>query len=200
VSAPPTFYNDLDASLAHAWAQLAVGVADRRSGFRTPTLGTIGLDGTPRVRTVVLRACDAAARTLRFQTDRRSGKVPELRRIPAAALHFYDPPAKLQLRFAGQAQVHMDDEIARAAWAESQVMSRACYTQGLPPGAPLSGPTAIPQLAGVPDGDMTGIDNFAVVAVVVQSIDWLYLGSQGHRRARFTWGERGEMQATWLAP
>jgi pyridoxamine 5'-phosphate oxidase len=196
---PAPFYDDLDASLAQAWAKLARGVADRRSRFRTPALATIGLDGAPQVRTVVLRGCDAAARTLRFQSDRRSSKFSELKRMPATALHFYDPEEKLQLRVAGRADVYTDEDIARAAWASSQVMSRAGYTQGPAPGVPLDYPTAIPQLAGVPDGDMTGFDNFAVVVIIVQSIEWLYLGSQGHRRARFTWNE-GRLRATWLAP
>ncbi|NBR79124.1 MAG: pyridoxamine 5'-phosphate oxidase, partial [Alphaproteobacteria bacterium] len=55
------------------------GAADRRSAFHTPTVATIGLDGRPRLRTIVLRACDTANRSLRFHTDARSDKINELR-------------------------------------------------------------------------------------------------------------------------
>ncbi len=196
---PPAHYDDLDAGLAHAWAMLARGVADRRSAFRTPTLGTIGVVGSPQVRTVVLRGCDVGRRTLRFHTDLRSGKVAELQLRPLAALHFYDAGQKLQLRIAGTTQLHHDDDVARAAWAASQAMSRACYTQDVAPGRPIERASAIPQAAGVPDGATTGFDNFVAVVVAVHSIEWLYLGSQGHRRARFTW-DGDQVQATWLAP
>ena len=78
-------------------------------------------------------------------------------------------------------------------------MSRACYTPDVAPGRPSERASAIPPAAGVPDGATTGFDNFVAVVVAVHSIEWLYLGSQGHRRARFTW-DGDQVQATWLAP
>lgn len=195
----PTFYNDLDATLEATWAQLARGVNDRRSPFHTPTLGTIARDGSPSVRTVILRGIDAAERRLRFHTDRRSAKAVELKSDPRVAMHFYDAGQKIQLRVAGTAHVHAGDATAQAAWQKSQVMSRACYTQALPPGAAIGDPASLPQLAGVPDGAETGFENFAAVVITVRSIDWLYLGSQGHRRAQFEWPD-GVLRKTWLAP
>ena len=56
----PPFFDDLDASLAHAWRLLTRGVNDRRSGFHTPAIVTVGLDGAPAMRTVVLRHVDEA--------------------------------------------------------------------------------------------------------------------------------------------
>ena len=41
IRALPGFYNDLDASLAHAWAMIGRGVADRRSAFHTPVVATV---------------------------------------------------------------------------------------------------------------------------------------------------------------
>jgi len=61
----------LDEIRADAFRLIARGVADRRSPFRTPTLATVGVDGRPRLRTVVLRAFDAAAR--RIVVQRRAG-------------------------------------------------------------------------------------------------------------------------------
>ena len=45
---------------AHALRLLARGAADRRAAFHTPTLSTVGLDGRPRARTVVMRGLDVA--------------------------------------------------------------------------------------------------------------------------------------------
>jgi pyridoxamine 5'-phosphate oxidase len=201
VSTPvqPAFYDDLSGSLTHAWAQLARGVADRRSPFRTPTFGTAGLDGSPRLRTVVLRACDVEGRLLRFHTDQRSNKDRELQRNPAASLHIYDAGQKIQLRIAGIARVRVNDDLTKAAWDRSLVMSRAGYTQVPAPGVELDDPSRLPPLTGAPDGDTTGYENFAVVVFSVQSIEWLYLGAMGHRRARFTWLD-GALRATWIAP
>jgi pyridoxamine 5'-phosphate oxidase len=73
MSAPiPSFYDDLDGTLAEAWRLISRGVADRRSPFHHPVVATIGGDGAPQARTVILRACDPAAQRLRFHTDARS--------------------------------------------------------------------------------------------------------------------------------
>ena len=71
----PGFYNNLDGSLAHAWAMIGRGVADRRSAFHTPVVATVDETGAPSQRVMVLRAADSAARTLRLHTDQRFGKV-----------------------------------------------------------------------------------------------------------------------------
>lgn len=194
----PAFYNDLDATLAMAWAQLARGVADRRAAFHTPTLGTIALDGSPSVRTVILRGCNIAARSLRFHTDRRSIKVTEIERDPRVSLHFYDAGQKIQLRLAGIVDVHSGDLVAETAWVKAQPMSRAIYGMTLPPGTVIENPVTSPPPI-VPDGQTVGFENFVIADVVVTAIEWLYLGHQGHRRARFDWPE-GQLQAAWLAP
>jgi pyridoxamine 5'-phosphate oxidase len=194
----PAFYNDLDETLAHAWAQLARGVADRRSACHTPTLATVALDGQPSTRTVILRGCDVPARMIRIHTDRRSAKVAELQRDPRAVLHFYDAGQKLQLRLAGIATLHTGDDVALAAWTQSRPMSRAIYGQALAPGTPCSDPVVAPPPI-VPDGERTGFENLLIIRIIVQSIESLYLGHQGHRRARFAWPQ-GPLEAVWLAP
>ncbi len=196
----PEFYNDLDKSRAYAFAMLARGVADRRSAFRTPALASVGTDGAPSVRTVVLRGLDPVAPAMRFHTDRRSEKVSELQKSPIVSLLFYDAGLKLQLRASGIAKLHADDDIAREGWAMALAMSRACYTQVQAPGEPVIDPASLPQLAGVPNGDPSGFENFAVIGVAITAIDWLYLGFRGHRRARFTWDADGKASAQWLAP
>jgi pyridoxine/pyridoxamine 5'-phosphate oxidase len=199
VSRPePAFFNDLNETLAEAWRLLARGVADRRSPMHHPTVATLGLDGRPRVRTVVLRGVEPTERRLRFHTDLRSDKVAELRAEGRVALHAYDAKSKIQLRIDGIATVHTDDAVADAAWAGSRPMSRVCYGTSPPPGRPLSEPNAFT----LPDEAETdhGRANFTAVVVCVSSIEWLYLAYGGHRRALFTWAPGGAFAQTWLVP
>ncbi len=193
---PPAFYNDLGETLAEAWRLMSRGVKDRRSGFHTPTIATIGLDGAPRARTVVLRGCEPSARLLRFHTDARAAKVAEIGRDPRIAAHFYDAQAKVQVRIEGQARIHADDAIADAAWTGSLAMSRVCYGIAPGPGQPISAGDAY----ALPDEDpqaITGRGDFRVVLIEATRLEWLYLARAGHRRAVFdlTAGE-----GSWLAP
>ncbi len=79
----PAFYDDLAGCLAEAWRRLEEGAA-HQSGFHTPALATIGRDGAPRLRTVVLRGVDRAARSLRVHCDARSAKAAEIAADPGS--------------------------------------------------------------------------------------------------------------------
>lgn len=184
----------LDECLAEAFRRLARGVADRRAPFHTPTLATIGADGAPEARTLVLRGFEPGSRTLRLHTDARSGKVAELAREPRCALHFYDPGAKLQLRLAGRAAVHGDDAVAEAAWGASREFSRMCYAIAPAPGTPVAEPPPAPRDA------EAGRGVFRVILLRFDRLEWLELAAEGHRRARFAWTRDGAPDAAWLVP
>jgi pyridoxine/pyridoxamine 5'-phosphate oxidase len=195
-SVPAPYYDDLAAALGFAFGHMTAAVTNRRSAFHTPTLATVARDGAPSCRTVVLREFDGAARILRFHTDMRGRKWEELQREPRVAIHGYDAGLKLQLRFRGRAELHTEDEVARAAWDASRTMSRACYAQRAAPGSSVDDPYAA--LADAEDAE-TAYARFAVVRVHFDVMEWLYLAALGHRRAEFAW--RGEaMTARWLAP
>ncbi len=193
----PAFYDDLAGCLAEAWRRLEEGAA-HQSGFHTPALATIGRDGAPRLRTVVLRGVDRTTRTLRVHCDARSAKAAEIAADPRISLHAYDPKAKIQVRIEGAARLHGEDEIARAAWAASRPMSRVCYATAPGPGTPLAagGAYAPPEDE---DGVEAGFAEFRVVVLTAARLEFLYLARQGHRRALFTWNGE-EPAATWLAP
>lgn len=91
----------LEAVLGGAWALLTRASADRRHPARAVQLATRGADGAPRLRSVILRGADAAARRARFHTDRRSAKVAEIAADPRVALLLWDPRSRVQLRLAG---------------------------------------------------------------------------------------------------
>jgi len=191
----PSFYNDLDETLRAAWSLVGRGAKDRKAPAHTPVLATNG-SGAPSVRTVVLRGCDREARTLRFHTDRRSAKVPEIEADPAGAVLVYDPQQKIQLRLDCRLSVHTGDEVARQAWAATRDFSRICYQVMRGPGEAVSDPREVPFSS---DDSNEGWDHFAVISALVTRIEWLYLAHQGHRRAEFFWQD-GDWQGRWLVP
>jgi hypothetical protein len=193
----PSHADDLAAARAEAFALLARGVADRRHPFHTPTLATLGLDGAPRARTLVLRGFDAPSRTLRLHSDARSDKVAELARDPRAALHLYDAGGKVQIRLEGTAQVHRDDALAEAAWAASRPFSRMCYAIEPAPGTPIAAPPPAPRPD--PGDEAAGRVHFSAITLTFARMEWLWLAAEGHRRALFTWTPDGA-EATWLVP
>ena len=185
-----SWYDNLDGFLDHAWKLVVRGAADRRSPFHVPTLVTLGIDGAPRARSVVLRK--AAATSLRFHSDARAGKIAEVQAEPRVAVHFYAKEQKLQVRATGAASVHCgDDPIAREAWAETRSFSRTCYRVTPPAGSPITAGGAYDQ----PGGGDDGRDNFAVIECAIDGYEVLYLAAAGHRRARLRQGV-----PTWLVP
>jgi hypothetical protein len=195
---PPAFYDDLPQTLRACWTLLERGAADRRSAFHTLAAATTGLDGRPRVRTVVSRRVDPPARAVRFHADSRSAKVAELRADPRLALLGYDPGAKIQLRLEGTATLHTEGPVADEAWAGSPPASRICYGTAPAPGEPVAqgGGFALPAS---PDEVAAGRENFCAVLVTVERLEFLYLALEGHRRARFSW-DRQRAEAEWLVP
>lgn len=193
---PPAHAGKLDATLAEALRLLSRGVADRRHAFHTPSLASIGQDGTPLARTVVLRGFDAAARTLRFHTDARSAKVGEFAADPRCALHLYDATAQIQLRLAGQIAIHGQDALADTAWAASRPMSRVIYA--LPPDAGPGTPLGAPLPA--PTDPEAGRPYFRVLVMRMTHLEWLWLAASGHQRAAFAWDDTGALSSSWLVP
>ena len=194
------FYDDLNASLAQGWALLERAAADRRSPMRTVQVATVADDGA-RVRTVVLRGAEREARSLRFHTDARSGKMAELERQPAVEICAYAPKAKIQLRLRGTATLHRTDAVAEAAWTATAPYSRVCYRAAYGPGTPLDAPQEgdPSEAERNPANPDAGRGTFVAVTVDVTRIEWLYLAARGHRRAAFIW-VTDFWQACWLAP
>ena len=193
----PTFYDDLDLTLIEAWRLLADGVVKRDTPSHTPALATIGLNGLPQVRTVVLRGLDQDNWTVRIHTDSRSAKVLEIKANPAVAIHTYDFGRKVQLRLMARASLHGDDGIAGEAWRTSPLGCRRIYRGESSSGQALLSPYDV--VDGGSDDAEAGRESFSVILCRIQSLEWLYLDARGHRRARFLRdGER--ITGSWLVP
>lgn len=172
LAAPPPFESP-DEAVALCWQLLVRAARDRRAGWRTPVLSTVGVDGAPRARVVVLRKAEPAPGLLWFHTDMRSGKYAELRSTPRAALTFWDARRALQLRVEGVATMESDPATLAEHWARVPEPARRNYETVEAPGRPLEGPTVL-------SGD--GFPNFSVIAVRAERLEWLWLGPDGHRR------------------
>ena len=185
----------LDETRADVFRLMARGVADRRSPFRTPTLATVGVDGRPRLRTVVLRAFDPVARRVTVHSDVRAAKVAEISRDPRVALHVWDDGNQVQVCLGGTAAVQAGAE-ARPDWERLHPGSRASYRVRQTPGTVQADPATA-------DADRVGDEeafvNFAVIAVSLTGMEWLHLARDGHRRVAFTWSGAGRT-AEWLVP
>ncbi|EKS9797332.1 MULTISPECIES: pyridoxamine 5'-phosphate oxidase family protein [Burkholderia] len=182
------------------WSCLESGVSAQRSPFTMLQAATLGIDGAPKVRTIVLRQVSRADRMLSFHTDARSEKVAELRRDPRIALVASDLDALVQIRVEGAASICDDEAQRRAIWQASRPHTLLLYRAPLPPGTPV----ASPEDAHVPasqDAASTddGYDNFCLLHVTVTRIDWLELARAGHRRAVFDLHESG-YEGRWVAP
>jgi pyridoxamine 5'-phosphate oxidase len=187
------------------WDELVRGADDRHHGFHVPALCTVGLDGAPVARSVVLRRVLADSREIVCHTDLRSAKVGEIARDPRVCWHFYAPERKLQLRVSAVAEFISTGPRAEEGWSRSTLSSRRCYLAPRAPGSSCEVPS--PNLpAGILDRRPTedeaaaGRVNFGVVVTRATAIDWLLLASEGHQRARFEWSDAQGWSGQWIEP
>jgi len=179
------------------WSCLESGVSVQRSPFTMLQAATLGLDGAPKVRTIVLRQVNRTGRVLSFHTDVRSAKVAELRRDPRISIVANDLDALVQIRAEGVASICEDEAQRRAIWASSRPHTLLLYRAPLPPGTRIFSPEDAHIDSPAPTGD--GYENFCLIHMTVTRIDWLELASAGHRRAVFDLNESG-CEARWIAP
>lgn len=194
--------DELSRVLDAAWTLLTRGSADRRSPLHTPVVASVGADGAPEARVMVLRKAERATGLLRFHTDARSPKVAALHGRPVAVLG-YHPGEAVQVRLTGVAEVVREGPEVDAIWAQSTEFARRCYMVEAGPGTPLPGPGS-----GLPPGVegrkpeaaalVPARANFAIVKIAVTRLDWLHLAQAGHRRAVFTAADG--WQGGWVVP
>lgn len=187
---------DLEAFPGAALEALAAGIAAPGHALHSLALATIGLDGAPRLRSVVPRGLDARARRLAVHTDRRSAKVAELRREPRASILGYDGEARLQIRLEGSCAVHHADEPARLAWEGLHPPARRLYRIAPAPGTAVTAEGAIePERF----DEVAAFANFALLVLTFETLDILFLGRERHRRMRADW-QGGSLRLNWVVP
>ena len=183
------FAATLESTIDMVWRLLTRGVADRHAPERHPTLATLGLDGAPKLRTLVLRSVDRGVATLECHTDLKSTKVEELQAEPRCSVHIWNPKQKLQMRLDAQADI-IKGEAVDDVWVRVPEGSRRIYGGAPLPGSEISAPEAFE-----PDIDR---DRFAVIRLNIQSVETLCLAPERHYRAQFL--RVHDWSGQWLAP
>jgi general stress protein 26 len=162
------------------WAELQRAVNDRHHEWRTPVLATIGTDGLPEARTVVLRQADAKLASMAFYTDSRSPKVAELMATPHASMVFWSKRLSWQLRVRVNVRVRTSGPEVDEVWTRMcQSPAAGDYLSATAPGAALPDASTPPAPAGLQH-------HLSIVNMQVLAMDWLELARTGHRRAALT--------------
>jgi pyridoxamine 5'-phosphate oxidase len=141
--------------------------------WRVAVLATVD-DGQADARSLVLREVDAAERRLIFYTDARSPKVRQIQQSPQGTLIFYSRELGWQLRMQVRLNVETAGLAVSSRWAKLQTSAGARdYLSVAAPGRPLDAPLA----------DLGSRGHFAMIEAMAETVDWLELHGEGHRRA-----------------
>lgn len=194
---PDSSSESLARTYDRVWSCLEAGVSVQRSPFTMLQAATLGIDGAPKVRTIVLRQVSRVDHVLSFHTDARSEKVAELRRDPRMSIVANDLDSLVQIRAEGVAAICDDEAQRRAIWQSSRPHTLLLYRAPLPPGTPVESPEDANVDGTAPTGD--GYENFCLIHMTITRIDWLELARAGHRRAVFDLHEGG-YEGRWIAP
>lgn len=169
------------------WLRLERAAEDRADPARLMTLCTVDGRGDPEARLMGLRGVDRLASTLWFYTDRRSRKVEQLLRRPAACVLAYDPRDGVQITVRGAARVHAQNAEASRHWEQLEIAAGRLAARGERGGG--EGDDAIdPRMRAMvaavrerPRG--AGRDTFAVMELAAAEIGWLQVCGDAQRRA-----------------
>ena len=195
----PTVMN-LEQIYAHIWDCLSAAACEENRPFKVMQVATISLDGSPNVRTVLLRGVNRQANVITFHTDIRSPKIAELSHDPRIALVGVDPVRNLQIRVFGEARIVRDGQAREDAWRSSPDHDLIVYWTRLAPGSPLSqADGALDDTQGALDPS-DGLRHFCVVEVRPARMDWLDLSVADRPRRALHVREGDRWMHRWIAP
>ena len=191
-------FNNKSEILKRANFLLKDGVKNRGSMFHTPVISSLN-EKEISSRVMVLRDHIASKRVIRFHSDFRSDKVQELKDNKTISVIGYDPNLKTQIRLTGKAKINHMNKLSKKAWEESQAISKKCYS--VKDGS--STQMHKPELYDFHMKDISvedGYENFCTIEIYYETLEFLYLQRQGHRRCKFKWNSKGKLQSFWLVP
>lgn len=172
------------------WEALELGVRDRRHPFRNPVVLSVDEEGYPAGRVLTLREANRKEHFLRFHVDRRSPKFRQWTEQPAMSVVFYHAPGMWQVRVKGLAEMHLENDLARAAWDSCHPMGQRTYLSRYAPSVEVEEdvestyPPELERRRPTAEESEAGYKNFAVLLCQVLEIDSLHLYGTGHQRYR----------------
>ena len=166
------------------------GHSQKGHPFRLFTFATMNTDNFPKQRTVVLRNSNEDLR-LTFFTDIRSLKISQINRNKKVSALFYNQEKRLQLTITGEAFLEKDKNTLEQVWKKLRTASRKDYSTHLPPGSLIQEPNSVEFLN--PE------NNFGIVHIVPQKIEYLKLNQPQHLRIQFK-STKGGWEGQFLVP
>jgi len=158
------------------WEELSRATQEREHGWRIMTLATVE-SGRAEARSVTVREAYPAADRLVFFTDDRSPKLQQIQAHPQGTLLAWCPRLSWQIRLRVQLARETDQHLALSRWSRLRLSPSAQdYLSSLAPGEPLSA---------IASEERGSREHFTMVNAQVESMDWLELHPDGHRRALF---------------
>ena len=191
---------DFKQTLENECGYLSDGIKSASHPFQHFVLSN-SINNDPESRIVILRTINKQKRFIGFNTDKRSPKYNALLNNKNVSALFYDQKRKIQLRIKGNANV-ADGKKIQSLWDNMALESRLCYMGKFEPSSviELYEPNMPSQkITEISDEEYAlGFKNFIHFKIEIDSIDWLYLHSSGHKRVRYKWDNK-KFSASWLA-
>ena len=191
----PDYIDEINKIYENLWNNILDGSKNSLSDYHTFSLATCSQNQVSN-RTVVLRNCNKKDRIISFHTNNLSKKINDISQNPIVECIFYSKINKTQIRISGIAEIFTMNNICEKKWAEMSSQSKQCYFQNIAPGEIIDGPNQV-QMKNIDDLNIIS-KNFAIVKINISIIDWLYLSSKGHRRAKFD--KSRDFEGSWIAP
>lgn len=185
-------HNNTNEIYENIWKCLDKGVNDRFSDYHTFSLATAPKN-IVEVRTVVLRGYDRKNQSIIFHTNNLTSKISEIKNNPNVGALFYDKKEKIQIRCNGDAVINNMDEYCKERWNKMSAQSQECYYQNISPGENIEYPEIVKNKL---ENKLS--ENFTVITININKIDWLYLSSKGHTRVKFL--KNNGFTGQWIAP
>ena len=185
-------HNNTNEIYENIWKCLDKGVNDRLSDYHTFSLAT-SPKNIVEVRTVVLRGYDRKNQSIIFHTNNLTNKISEIQNNPSVGALFYDRKEKVQIRLNGDAVISNMDQYCKERWDKMSSQSQECYYQNISPGKNIESPGIVKNKL---ENKLS--ENFTVVTININKIDWLYLSSAGHTRVKFL--KNDGFTGQWIAP
>ena len=185
-------HNNTNEIYENIWKCLDKGVNDRLSDYHTFSLAT-SPKNIVEVRTVVLRGYDRKNQSIIFHTNNLTNKISEIQNNPSVGALFYDRKEKVQIRLNGDAVISNMDQYCKERWDKMSSQSQECYYQNISPGKNIESPGIVKNKL---ENKLS--ENFTVITININKIDWLYLSSKGHTRVKFL--KNNGFTGQWIAP
>lgn len=160
-----------------------MATTDSRHSFRYPVLAT-SHNGELKQRVLVLRNF-IDDKQLVFYSDSRSQKVAHIKNHPNVSICFFDTVRKTQVQINGIVTL---SSVPPSDLVDHQ---KNDYNSEMAPGTKIA---SLDQLRS------TSEFHFSKITVAIESIDWLQLSREGHRRAKFEQDTKGEWLGSYVVP